>query len=87
MAIAPIPMPLDRRLTDQARIDECRIELAVHKAEEITFIRRVRGDANRVIRLIEGGLLAEAHSTLGSLVHVSNRREAQVVAPDDGSAA
>lgn len=83
MAIAPLRLP-----KPDWRLEECQIELAVHKADEITFIRRVRGDASRVIRLIEGGLLAEAHTTLGGLVHASARRESQVTAkPDEGDAA
>ena len=64
--------------------EEAQMELDVHKAEELVFIHRVKGDSHRVIRLIEGGLLAEAHSTLGGLVHAANRRETQVTG--DGAA-
>lgn len=86
MAIAPAPIPIDRRLTDRARLDECRMELQEANRAELIFIRRVHGDASRVIRLIEGGLLAEAHSVAGGLVHQANRRIVQLRTPDGGAA-
>lgn len=69
----PVRKP-DRR----TEADELRMELEAHRHEELIFIRRTWGDSGRIVRLIEGGLLAEAVSVAGGLVHASNRRTMQL---------
>lgn len=87
MVLRAAPITIARKQDIRGELADSRIELAVHRHEELTFIHRVRNDATRVIRLIEGGMLAEAHSTLGGLLHAATRREAQTQTPDDGAAA
>ena len=72
----------ERKHDRRSETEELRMELHAHKAEELVFIRRVQNDATRVFRLIEGGLLVEAHFTLGDLLHTAGRRERQVTTPD-----
>ena len=77
---APTQVALLRRSTDgrqpdkRSALDNCRIELDARRHEELIIVRRVAGDSHRILRLIEGGRLAEAHSVAGGLLHTANRR-------------
>ena len=82
MSAAPIPLPF-RKQDVRGELADCRMELAVHKAEELIFVRRFKDDASRVIRLIEGGLLVEAQFKSAELLHAAGRREVQLTASDD----
>ena len=81
---AASPLRLSERKQDiRGELADCRIELTVHKAEELIFVRRFKDDASRVIRLIEGGLLVEAQFKSAELLHAAGRREVQLLASDD----
>ena len=83
-AILPLPV---RKQDVRGELADARIELAVQRHEELTFIRRFKDDAARVIRLIEGGLLVEAEFTAGGMLHLAGRREVQLTTPDEGDVA
>lgn len=55
-----------------------RIERAVHRHEDVIFVRRVQSDARRLIRLVYGGLDAEAMQTAADLQYAATRRARQL---------
>jgi hypothetical protein len=63
-------------VTDRAIGEESVVELRVYDAETDTFVRRTYQDSRRAFRLLEGGLLVEAHRTLAAL-HVAAEKRAR----------